>query len=189
MFLTVFLIKEQEEFLLYLNGKTETAITAFKAHQDVFVECAHTIVPPENGLIDATGGVLTNSNELVAIVCGGAKNINNDDKPNGNCIILNQDKSSLKLTANGNLNHFRSGSASAVIDNGHTLWVTGGKLESDTAHRTTELVAFATDIPFETNAVGPLLPVERLPEHCVVVVGPKVAVFTGGANLLNGYEG
>ncbi len=191
--------EDHVQFLLYFPGKRFEA-AVFKVDQDALLECAHSLLPLEASLVDATGGVLRvpgETDEPVPVVCGGEFIASSDNRANDKCMIINSEeplhksvRSRKTLTANGILNHFRIGAASTVIDNGYTLWVTGGKLED--AQRTTELVGSIgsnPDIIYDTNGAGPLLPGAELTEHCLTKVGPKTAMLIGGTNEIAGEKG
>ncbi len=160
--------------------------------QKVFVECGHTLAPPENGLIHATGGILSsNSDEnndpsvLHVIVCGGESVLEgtSDTKPNDRCTVLvnGHTRSAAHqplLSSGGFLNAHRIGAASLVVDNGNNLWVTGGRGSGGT----TEIVSTNKSMSFWTNLVGPSLPVRQLEFHCFINVGQEVAMIIGGSS-------
>ena len=148
------------------------------AYEDFAVECANSILPPDKGLVDASGGVLVSPDEQYAVVvCGGEFVLDNSNgnNPNYECMVLNDIP--VKLSANGFLNAKRIGSASMIIDNGNTLWVTGGA----DSHSTTEFVtAMNVEDSFWTNNAGPILPNSQLEYHCLTKLGPEVAAMIGG---------
>ncbi len=167
-----------------------------KLDNDNVVECAHSILPPKNQLIGATGGVLTvpNTNEPIAVVCGGEPNTGHS---NGHtccemCFMLTEDSPSsanakialnLHLSAGGSLNTKRMRSVSSAINDGSTLWIAGGE-EGIYARKDSELVAIAANPDgFPTNMVGPELP-EFARHHCLEKVGPEVAIVVGGKNAI-----
>ncbi len=177
-------------FFIYVNGYPESDIVVLRNDQDNIVECAHTLLPPENPLTYATGGVLTappgvhgEAAEPVAVICGGQFDLN-DNKyiANEKCLILSASKPAVavvndnpgsqnqtiyKLSGGGFLNNFRVGSVSAVVDNGRMLWVLGGK-DNTCVKRDTEFVVVSTgnhSAEFPTNAAGPYLP--PIPEFSV----------------------
>ncbi len=168
-----------------------------KGDIDVMVECAHTILPPEVKLIRATGGVLALGTESggsagahdgpVAVVCGGEFGPDNNHAPNELCTPLETSKGNgnqVDLSAGGFLNDKRVGSASLVIDNGTTLWVTGG-LDELYPRSDSEFVSINSQGKnsnvFTTNGVGPELPADLM-HHCLVKVTPQVAMLIGGRN-------
>ncbi len=157
----------------------------FKLDQDndIVIECAHLLVPPANALVFATGGVII---EQVAAICAGQFAVGGDTIPNDRCMILHDQDSDMSGFLSISLNMFRMGAASLVIDDGRTIWITGGfsssnsagDVMSDQSVITTEFVSFETS-NFSTNGMGPLLPVP-LAHHCLERITPKVAILVGG---------
>ncbi len=191
--------EDQPSFLLYVDGWTQSSIVVLKVDMDNVIECAHSISPPENMLVDAIGGVLTapNSDEPMAVICGGeygseqSGSYTNHDK----CLMLTEDKTStsrmdgmpLGLSAGGILNSDRVGSASTVINNGSALWITGG-VYGLFARKDSELVGISNSNENSAihndglpNGPGPDLP-EHVSHHCFQKVGPQIAIVVGGLN-------
>ncbi len=181
--------------LIYLNGLPESSIAVYKFEQGIFVECGHSLIPPEKPLILATGGILRvpqsldDESAVVAVVCGGefVDDDSNNNKPNDRCMILHDndltDLSNQVLSSDGFLNAPRVGAVSLTIDNGNTLWLTGG-IDS----LTSEFVvisgkASASDsLGYSINAVGPSLPELGKPSgfQCFTKIGPEVVMIMGG---------
>ncbi len=164
-------------FIIYVDGWQESRVVVLRVDQDTLVECAHSILPPENGLIHATGGFLeaqdNQDEDPVAVVCGGdfwVESVLND-----RCMILDD------ASGGGFLNKARIGAASVVIDNGKTLWVTGGQ-DQESYLSDTEFISRSNLQPLLTLTTaeqGPHLP-QALSDHCLVKVGPQMAIVTGG---------
>ncbi len=186
--------QDAQQFLIYLDG---SSVVTFKLDlvQDTFVECAHSIQPPEpDGLVDATGGVLKMpdisdiDDDPIIVVCGGQ--LFKENKPSDKCMILNKQKDDqFLLSTNGLLNRNRFGAASVVIDNGNTLWLTGGMSSSaeNIAVRTSELVNMidiSSGLIYDTNGQGPTLPEAELSDHCITKIGPNIALLTGGTSVI-----
>ncbi len=175
---------QKEEFLIYLNGWFESTIAVYTLDpvHNGLMECAHSIVPPEKPLVLATGGVLKGqTNTDTAVVCGGEFIIedSNDNIANDRCTILKSVTSSSNieaLSSSGLLNIERIGASSLVLDNGKTLWVTGGT----DAQSNTEFVTIHNGREYWTNAVGPSLPGQPAGFQCFTNVGPEVAIIIGG---------
>ncbi len=168
----------------------QSSINVFKLEGDTFVECVHSILPPENGLILATGGILDIDEEPVAVVCGGELVIDNanGNQPNDRCLILNEDHLPDSVTGSyqvqsggGSLNMPRIGAASLVIDNGNTLWITAGTNDNEyTEFATITRIDHEID-ELSTNGLGPKMPNEEsLSLHCLVSLGQDVAILIGG---------
>ncbi len=195
-------------FFIYVNGYPQSEIVVLKYDQDSLVECAHTLVPPEQPLTFATGGVLTvptgvqGEVEPVAVICGGQfELVDNKFLANDKCLILSaskpatvvvnnnspgsQNQTITQLSTDGLLNNMRIGAASAVVDNGRMLWVLGGK-DNTLAFWDTEFVSVSTaqhSDKFPTNAVGPDLPESMiLAHHCLEKVTADIAIMTGGTH-------
>ncbi len=117
-----------------------------KLEQDRVVECSHSILAPVHSLNQATGGMLTSvdMDGMVAVICGG-QDSNINGLMNQKCFVLNEEEppsavfsgpivdegewsnqSQFTISAQGNLNSHRIGSASMVVDSGSSLWMTGG---------------------------------------------------------------
>ena len=182
------------DFVIYVDGWTQSSVVVMKMSQDIVVECAHSIAPPATALILATGGVLkSNSNSTdskdLAVVCGGVSVIDdsNSNEPNEKCIILSEmqlpaTSTGQTLSAEGFLNNQRIGASSLVIDNGLTLWITAGS-DAFSVLRDTEFVAFTKENSssngFTSMVVGPDVRTS-VSHHCLGMVGPGLAILTGG---------
>ena len=118
------------------------------------------------------------TDESVAVICGGEDASNS---PNNICWILGQSslqKDTLTLSAEGILNGDRVGSASLVVGNGSSLWVTGGSFKFQSEFVTLAASPNRTSA-FPTNAAGPAL-VDVMYHHCIQRIGPDMAVVVGG---------
>ncbi len=205
-----FLGEKLAQFLIFVDGWMQSSISVMKFEQDGgIIECSHSLLPPENGLVHATGGVLaiTRANgedEPVVVVCGGefALGGSRSDIQNQMCLILNEhgpaaatvighQSQQSQLSAGGFLNNLRIGAASLVIDRGQTLWVTAGST-SDGPIANSEFVSAADNstlnkqTQFMTNSVGPDLPREQLMHHCLEMLGPEIAMLIGGKHSEGG---
>ncbi len=188
------------------GGAKKSSIEALKLdHHGNVVECSHSLLSPsESKLIHATGGVMTVPNttneSIVAVVCGGEFTSENSNSHYANdmCMFLlsdNSDHNQIKLdaqqfhlTAGGHLNYgSRIGAAILVVDNGGTLWVTGGENNVNDLNEIsdTEFVAILTPTEasaskdFSTNVVG--LELHRAySHHCLEKIAPEVAVLIDG---------
>ncbi len=178
-----------------MDGWEQSSVIVLKMDQDVVTECAHTILPPEKGLIDATGGIMLvpgvgGEDEPVAVVCGGEFGLQESvtsttDIYNMKCMILckNQPPATAinntlaqvyKLSSGGFLNEKRIGAESLVIDNGRTLWLTSNE------DFITEFVAISNNTglnEFQTNGAGPTI---ELFYHCLLKIGSEVGIVIGG---------
>ncbi len=178
-------IGANEELIIYLNGWTESSVEVLNVVDDnTIYECAHNLLPPVHGLLGATGGVLELDNAGHAlVVCGGEMQLDSSLK-NHLCLALNRNNSQDTMSA---LNMARSGSASLVIDNGKTLWVTGGMDEYGIFPLTEYITPSQKTSDFATNNQhGPELPTEygSLADYCLVSLGPDNALLIGGTHDL-----
>ncbi len=186
------LLEQQENFLILVNGWVKSSISAFRIEQQgKVVECAHSLVAPNNGLIDATGGIMTihETKDLAAVVCGGQVMLaDSNNVENRKCIILNSNQDQNQLpTASLSLNLARVGAVSLVLDNGKSLWVTGGFNENSYLLNT-EFVTFPGDISNNAsinggevaNEHGPSFLKSNLFYHCLVKIGSEMAILIGG---------
>ncbi len=156
--------------------------------EHVVVECAHSILATEKQLIHASGGVLTipDSDIDVAVICGGEFAQQTSEQSHKKCIILSDEQVTIKDGSSFSLGDFlnedRIDAAALAIDNGSTLWVTGGFFfqpdATETSQITTELVTIR-DNGIPSNAFWLEMP-EFLFHHCLVKVGPDVAMIIGG---------
>ena len=152
------------------------------------VECAHSIIPPEKKLTHASGGFLIQDpdpDNAVAVLCGGDVDETFDKSTLGECQILMSGEShpqDIKISAKGLLNHIRAGAKSLVVDDGRTLWLTGGSHEEiySASEYVSVLPRNSTNV-FPTNGAGPALPL-NLVHHCVVRITSEVAMLMGGAS-------
>ncbi len=161
------------------------------------IECSHTLFPPEKKIVDATGGVLVtpvgdlDEEPFDFVVCGGKDPIGSN-APKSKCTTLTEERYS-----GGFLNIQRVGSASLIVDNGITMWVTGGSMQpsSPFALADTEFVAVSSTPrnisnhnnygTFPTNGAGPQLPI-GLSHHCLEHLTPDVTILLGGIGIEDG---
>ncbi len=169
-------------------------MVVLKLTEDSIVECSHSISPPGQPLIHATGGVLValDTDEPVAVVCGGeVLNSNNAHVPNKECFTLTDDqKSQFSISAGGITSDERIGSASLIVDAGSALWVTGGLL-GEWGRVDSEIITVSENqsflAPFPTSAAGPDFQFAVF-HHCLLNIGPHMAVVTGGRFKLQDEE-
>ena len=168
---------------MLVNGLTTFNMQVFKLHQDTFTECSHTFIAPEISLRHATGGVLIQpvEGDLDVVVCGGEHAATNDE--NTACTSLTDATSTAR-----NLDIARTAAASLLVDNGQTLWLTGGNFGVD-KHKHTELVRWESDpsMPMTEAVDAPQLP-RNLKYHCIVRLGPQVAIMIGGQESVDKYN-
>ncbi len=188
----------QEDFIITVNGWSDSSIDVFKiGSSDMFLECAHTLTPPEQQLLGATGGVFVDKNkDFVPLICGGETVGVNLVVERQACLLLSADQDSFLFGSQ--LNVPRVGAASLVIDNGDTLWVTGGYNEHSGYLGSTELVQMreltnkSSEHYVLKNVHGIGLPKAKtgvgLKYHCLAQVSKIVALITGGQKDENSLE-
>ncbi len=131
-------------------------------------------------MVGATGEVLRNQQQAAIVVCGGRGS--RYDSLSENCYSLTS-RSQQWIQVEANLTEHRIESASIVIENGRTLWVTGG-------YGATNRLALTDFVSLvEQNAIaqlvslsvkpGPDLPV-ALSYHCIVKLNSSTAMLIGG---------
>ncbi len=145
----------------------------FKIVDDMFLQCAHSLTLPKS-LQDATGGVLVHQGTFHIVVCSGKDKVSNDD--NDLCYSLSDPHKQLS----GQMKPSRIGAASLVIDDGKTLWVTGGH-NSDRPSPGTNYVQVSSSTEFRSRD-GRNLPVMKW-NHCLGKVGKNIAILIGGKGL------
>ena len=113
---------------------------------------------PDLSVVGASGGLIGNT----VIICGGYRDGGYVDE----CYILTSEKATL-------VTHMSvgRGSASSIIINDNTLWVTGGAY-----HTSTEYVTMAGTM------LGPDLPM-TLSHHAMVAINSTCAMVIGGIQL------
>ncbi len=125
----------------------------------------------------ATGGVLLGDNgEEFPVICGG---LNVDEKiRQKSCHMLK--KATRQWTQiRSQMSEGRSSAASIVIDNGKTLWITGGNGGSSIYYKSTEVLTLLDDDPSFSVKPGPDLPL-ALGSHCLVKLNSSTAMLIGG---------
>ncbi len=78
----------------------------------------------------------------------------------------------------------RSGAASIVIDNGRTLWITGGQFQRRFCYNSTVFVSTTESSPF-TIKPGPELPI-NVTVHCLNKINASTALLIGGIRTPRG---
>ncbi len=146
-------------------------------------KCTHTMTSYNKLLKDGTGGVLSSQSleNFTIVICGGQTlDDSNSDLASNNegCITVSEQYSK----ASGSLFIPRIDAASLVIDNGNSLWVTGG-YDGVSSLSASELIQ-PHDDPDPTlisfSEKQRLLYSRR--GHCLVKIGPNVAILTGGVS-------
>ncbi len=117
----------------------------------------------------AVGGLLYNHshNQQIPLVCGGSGNV---DK----CYVVGQEEADAEDQVSITMRYARKQAASVVINEGTTLWITGGGTPVGIT-RTTEYVTMSGSID------GPDLPmVPKVDRHCMVAMSPMETILIGG---------
>ncbi len=147
--------------------------------QESLIECAHKLSAPAI-VKDGTGGVLVSNGDFIIVICGGHV-VGTEDHENSNCFSLHdQTKSDLSIA--------RIGAASLAIENGRSLWLTGGYSATSNNNDllATEVVAHKQDASSEP---GSLLPIHSLSQHCLEKINTNTALLIGGENYHIGVDG
>ncbi len=141
-------------------------------------ECSHSLDMPHE-LDSAFGGHLrltttTGDNVAIPVVCAGDRG----DGPELKCYRLGHEEPV------GTLLTERSGAASVVINNGQTLWVTGGSDRLIQQLTSTELLTVANDSTTDNflliSTEGKPLP-GPVHHHCLQMLDSDTAVLFGGS--------
>ncbi len=189
------------DFVISVNGWTGSSTEVYKADADSLVECTHSLLALRNSLQGATGGILkrqedsSSSEVLDVVICGGETfvpgTVIEDLFVNDECYKLNTvdpfDSTENLESAVGSLQVGRMGAASLVINNGQTLWITGGKMTEayENSVESTELLIIDSSEAKSSfslvNEPGPDLPL-RVNHHCLVGIGTDFALVIGGEN-------
>ncbi len=187
------------QFILHFCGWMQSSIAVMKLLQDGnVVDCSHSLSPPENGLIHATGDIVevtraSGEDEPVVVVCGGefVQSSSSSNIPNHQCVMLSEKEPSpvmdsipmylsSHVSAGGFLNDIRIGASSVIMANGRTLWVTGGHNHQTVIESSEFIQAHDKFTGFTTNGVGPDLPSGPLMHHCLERVASDIAILIGG---------
>ncbi len=174
------------QLVISINGWTGSSIEVLKIGTDLVVECSHSLVLPMAGLQGATGGILVdpdNPEAIQIVVCGGR--IIDTDIESNRCFNLNNPEEQMSV-GTGHLFELPSLAASLVIDNGKSLWMTGGHYYDDPSS-VTELLAMQTMQDENNNNTlrmftldeGPVLPYFFY-GHCLVKVTATIVMIVGG---------
>ncbi len=178
-------------FIISVNGKTSSSIEVMQISRDMasVVECAHSLVPPENGLLGAVGGVFTTAHEGgLIVVCGGEVE-DSDHTTNAKspaCAILSPN---MKHVVHVALSLARIDASSLMVDNGNRMWVIGGTSPfTDTITGTEYVIAppYSYGGNF-THKQGISLH-EVSESQCLTRVGPQVAHLSGGHAQITPFE-
>ncbi len=133
------------------------------------LNCANSLTVPLS-LNNAVAGLFKLSDgSTSSIICGGTER--NTYVENQNCFTMSE--WTFSHDQPGSLMSSRIGSASLELDDGKTLWITGGYNS-----RTSEFVSKSQTML--QSFAGPLLPTFGLTNHCLEKVGPKLAILVGG---------
>ncbi len=129
--------------------------------------------------------------KILIVACGGKIDLDDssDEIDNVMCLLLNGDTHTTNNA--GQLKSARNGAASLVLDNGKSLWITGGSGVEDFTIDSTEYMKVASkasstfasvddDSERLINEQGPHLPLAGMEQHCLVKVGPEIAMLIGG---------
>ncbi len=170
----------QDQLLIVTNGgtNTKTQVLKFGSFGDEAVaveevhECANSL-EFQKELQWATGGVIAVNEEIV--ICGGTEV---ESSAENQMCFSHGDSHVHKLAQTGALRETRIGAASLVIDNGTTLWITGGH-NSKNRLQTTETVTMDPKTTGLVVALGLNLP-KTLSYHCLTKVSDGLAFLTGG---------
>ncbi len=137
-------------------------------------KCYHTTWHSPAGMELPTGGLLTPDPVLhhpVPVLCGGGQSTSTFLSK---CFVLGRPDPA------GSLSVARYAAASVVVNNGKTLWVTGGKSGSDVVHNSTDLMEFLdTSMHFLESNKGFKLP-KSLYGHCLEKVNSSSVILYGG---------
>ncbi len=146
----------------------------YKYTENSFLDCVSSLAAP-SVVQHAAGGVLLDQDQssVSIVVCGGL-DVGSTGKDE--CYRLSGSGNDRNL---GSMRYGRSGAASVVMDNGKTLWVTGGYDGFNSTLWSTEIVSLGSGL---VSSYGPDLPIADLRYHCLERVGPNVAILIGGSN-------
>ncbi len=145
------------------------------------MKCAHSLTLPI-ALNHANGGVLVPGElpgDLMVVICGG-KNWYNDT--NRMCYSVSEHYKQVS----GFMNYLPTFASSLVIDNGKSLWLTGGisKYKAEQIlTRSWYIRVNAQDASFASVDDHKLLPLARK-QHCMERIGPNIGVLFCGKGLL-----
>ncbi len=157
---------------------SDNSIEAFRfVKGEMLQKCAHTLKPLLHQLPkDATGGVLSQNyqaesgDDFMIVVCGGQETMEDCSS----CFSLGNPYSRVF----GSLFVPRVNAASLIIDNGKSLWVTGGKDEVSPL-TSSEYIQLQQDSGLVSFSERQALPYSRQ-GHCLAKIGATIAILTGG---------
>ncbi len=154
----------------------------FKLKDNDIAKCSDDFDAPLE-LYTAKGGVLSHKQKTIPLLCGGYYSTYGDPA-NQFCYIPGGNYNENVTT----LQEMRAYAASLTINNGETLWITGGYYEEEFGYRrfythdTTEFINVKEDqagsLTF-TVTPGPDLPVEVY-DHCLVQFDENTVFLMGG---------
>ncbi len=176
-------VADTEAFVISFEGKHHTLSRCFPHLQSTV------------GISTASGGLLRSSRKLehdnpatedisnngpfsafAPVICGGLDELGL--MPNMNCYQIKDSSSKPKVV--GWFSHARESAASIVIQDGTTLWVTGGlDVSSYTNTETTEWIHIGGDTDATTVGYGINLP-QALSHHCLERIHSGLAIVVGG---------
>ncbi len=159
---------ENSNFLLLANA---TSIEVHEVGNGTFMPCSHSLQMPQTLTNLTTGGIMGPRGDISLAACGETE----DSSSIQTCFIINDHANQLL----GHLANWRVGTASIVVGNGSTLWVTGGYEPHPTTFLTTTAIIDETNMDV-SNA--PFLPVNTK-HHCLEKIGPETVVHVGGENI------
>ncbi len=160
-------------FVILLSGLD---IDVYKLGQDDLSKCIHSLKTTKN-LANPTGGVVAFQGDSVPIVCGGQEF--GSVTENDNCFSLSSQPSD-QIVATSNA--ARVGAASLVINNGKSIWLTGGFQEGFFLYSTETVMQNSTSGSVE----GLVLPV-TVAHHCLERIDKHSAILIGGQEFGNSH--
>ncbi len=181
------LLSQSDDFLVTVNilPDSDSHIEVIRMKDVKSLRCAHSLFPPKV-VKDATGGVLIQptSGDIAIIVCGGSTTKKaNEIASYGFC----QSVGDYYKNFSAQLRLPRRDAASLVVDNGASLFLTGGNHVQD-ASGTTEYVGLVSDKSGLVNGIEKSLPDPRH-QHCLTKVGKEVAILAGGQTIMDTESG
>ncbi len=134
---------------------------------------------------DSTAGLLQNDK---VVICGGKEKVGSKHIVSNTCYLMQKKASGsnleLSLSTSSRLYMKRWKAVSIVINNGRTLWVTGGRDTNGKSLESTELVSLAEGANSLSIQPGPELPLD-IDSHCLVKLNSSTAMQFGGRSGSN----
>ncbi len=154
------------------ESTSRSKIEVIRLAEDMTMRCAHSLTIA-TVLSDATGSIMFHKGEPVPVVCGGINSFTQ---------VVNQMCYSLSdpfEQYSGPMLSPRVGAASLVIDDGRTLWVTGGYSDS-TIYKTTSYTQIGgSNSTLASVGSGEDLIFSRR-YHCMAKIDQSTAILLGG---------